>query len=64
MVTPETEAKFARRGVTLVQADVGRRFFARELRAGAGSPVELVCGQGPWERTEADLGRFELVESR
>jgi acyl transferase domain-containing protein/NAD(P)H-dependent flavin oxidoreductase YrpB (nitropropane dioxygenase family) len=56
MVTADTEAKFAAKGVTLVSAEVGRRLFREELARRAGGPVEVVCGAGPWERHEAEMG--------
>ena len=56
MVTAETEAKFAAKGVSLVSAAVGRRLFRHELARPAGGPVEVVCGAGPWERHEAGIG--------
>jgi NAD(P)-dependent dehydrogenase (short-subunit alcohol dehydrogenase family) len=56
MVTAETEAKFAAKGVTLVSAQVGRSLFRDELLRRAGGPVEVVCGAGPWERHEAEVG--------
>ena len=49
MVTPETEAKFEKRGVFLVSAELGRRLFRDELARCDGTPVEVICGQGPWE---------------
>jgi NAD(P)-dependent dehydrogenase (short-subunit alcohol dehydrogenase family) len=58
MVTAETEAKFAAKGVTLVDARLGRELLAAELRRRPGGPVEIVCGQGPWERHEAEVGRI------
>ena len=56
MVTPETEAKFAKRGVQLVSASMGRRLFRDELSRAAGSAVEVICGEGPWESQEAERG--------
>ena len=56
MVTAETEAKFAEKGVRLVSAQLGRRLFRQELARAAGSPVEVVCGEAPWESREAELG--------
>ncbi|BAL96452.1 type I polyketide synthase [Rubrivivax gelatinosus] len=58
MVTAETEAKFAAKGVTLVSAAVGRKLFADEISRPAGGPVEVVCGAGPWERHEAEIGAW------
>ena len=56
MVTADTEAKFAEKGVILVSAQVGRRLFVEELAHAAGGPVEVVCGAGPWEMHEAGIG--------
>ncbi len=60
MVTAETEDKFARRGVRLVGADRGRRVLAAELRTNGSGPVEVICGEGPWEEREAANGRMDL----
>jgi acyl transferase domain-containing protein/NAD(P)H-dependent flavin oxidoreductase YrpB (nitropropane dioxygenase family)/NADP-dependent 3-hydroxy acid dehydrogenase YdfG len=59
MVTAETEAKFAEKGVGLVGVESGRRLFAAELRMNGGNAVEVICGEGPWEEKEAALGRME-----
>ena len=56
MVTAETEAKFAKKGVRLVSAALGRRLFRQALLQAAGSPVEVVCGEAPWDSREAALG--------
>ena len=53
MVTAETTAKFAAKGVALVDAAQGRRLFADAVGAAPGGPVEIVCGQGDWEAHEA-----------
>ncbi|WP_425259604.1 SDR family NAD(P)-dependent oxidoreductase [Rubrivivax sp. RP6-9] len=60
MVTAETEAKFAAKGVELVSAAVGRGLFRDELARAAGGPVEVICGAGPWERHEAEVGVIRL----
>ncbi|WP_347807235.1 SDR family NAD(P)-dependent oxidoreductase [Pseudomonas sp. CAU 1711] len=59
MVTSETEKKFADKGVALVGAAQGRRLFAEALRLKAGHAVEVVAGDGPWERHEAEVGRCQ-----
>lgn len=59
MVTSETEKKFADKGVALVSAAQGRRLFDEALRLTAGHAVEVVAGDGPWERHEADVGRWQ-----
>jgi len=63
MVTAETEAKFAEKGVRLVSAALGRRLFRQELARTAGTPVEVVCGEAPWESREAQLGRIQMVSA-
>ena len=60
MVTSDTEAKFAEKGVTLVSAQEGRRRFVEELAHAAGGPVEVVCGAGPWEMHEAGIGTIRM----
>jgi hypothetical protein len=58
MVTADTEAKFAEKGVSLVTAALGRRLFRQELARAAGTPVEVICGEAPWESREGELGRI------
>jgi NAD(P)-dependent dehydrogenase (short-subunit alcohol dehydrogenase family) len=60
MVTAETEKKFEKRGVYLVSAKLGRRLFREELGRADDVPVEVICGQGPWEAQEAELGVIHL----
>lgn len=55
MVTAETAAKFAEKGVELVSAPVGCRLFADELCRLGDGPVEVICGRGPWEQHEATV---------
>ncbi|MGH8214053.1 MAG: SDR family NAD(P)-dependent oxidoreductase, partial [Rhodanobacteraceae bacterium] len=62
MVTAETEAKFARVGVRLVSAELGRRLFREELTRTAATPVEVVCGEAAWDTREAELGAIHLQE--
>lgn len=61
MVTAETEAKFAAKGVTLVSAAAGRQLFVDAVTRAPGGAVEIVCGQGPWEAHEAAVGAIERV---
>ena len=61
MVTPETEAKFAAKGVSLVTAELGRALFRDELLRRAGTPTEVICGRAPWEPLEAARGVFDLA---
>jgi hypothetical protein len=60
MVTAETEAKFARDGVKLVSAELGRKLFREELTRIAGTPVEVVCGEAAWDTREEELGAIHL----
>lgn len=62
MVTADTEAKFARVGVRLVSAELGRKLFREELTRAAGAPVEVVCGEAAWDTREAELGAIRLRE--
>ncbi len=62
MVTAETEAKFAEKGVQLVSAPLGRRLFRQEIARAAGTPVEVICGVGPWESREAVLGVIRTAQ--
>jgi len=59
MVTELTEAKFNARGIILVSAEVGRRLFREELALGDDMHIEIICGQGPWEEQEAEIGQVE-----
>ena len=61
MVTAQTEAKFAAKGVTLVSAEEGRRLFIEELGRQSTPQVEIVCGQGAWEQHEAARGQVQVV---
>jgi hypothetical protein len=61
MVTPDTEAKFAAKGVTLVSAAVGRQLFVDTVTRDGDGAVEIICGQGPWETHEATVGAIERV---
>ncbi|HMN75225.1 MAG TPA: SDR family NAD(P)-dependent oxidoreductase [Burkholderiaceae bacterium] len=61
MVTAETEAKFAEKGVQLVSAALGRRLFRQELARAEGTPVEVICGVGPWEERETTLGAIRAA---
>jgi acyl transferase domain-containing protein/NAD(P)H-dependent flavin oxidoreductase YrpB (nitropropane dioxygenase family)/NADP-dependent 3-hydroxy acid dehydrogenase YdfG len=62
MVTAETEAKFAAKGVTLVSASAGRQLFVEVVSRAPGGPVEIVCGQGPWEAHEEKVGATHRAE--
>ncbi len=62
MVTADTEAKFAEKGVLLVTAETGRKLFHDEIARSDFSHVEIVCGAGPWEFHEANIGAIQLQE--
>ena len=62
MVTADTEAKFAEKGVALVTASVGRRLFNDELCRATGAPIEIICGVGPWEQHEAAIGIVREID--
>ena len=64
MVTTETEAKFAAKGVTLVSPALGRELFLQELARAPGTAVEVICGQGDWEGHEAAKGTVVRAHSR
>jgi acyl transferase domain-containing protein/NAD(P)H-dependent flavin oxidoreductase YrpB (nitropropane dioxygenase family)/NAD(P)-dependent dehydrogenase (short-subunit alcohol dehydrogenase family) len=63
MVTAETEAKFAEKGVALVTAKAGRDVFREEILQQPSENIEVICGIGPWEKHEATIGRVEFDES-
>jgi NAD(P)-dependent dehydrogenase (short-subunit alcohol dehydrogenase family) len=63
MVTPETEAKFAAKGVRLVSAALGRRLFRGELARAAGGAVEVVFGEADWERHESERAPIRSAPS-
>ena len=56
MVTPEIEAKFAARGISLVQAPTGRALLRNELEECAREQIEVIYGEGPWEAHEQERG--------
>ncbi|MFA4915468.1 MAG: SDR family NAD(P)-dependent oxidoreductase [Syntrophales bacterium] len=59
MVTGDTEAKFAQKGIKLVSAELGRRVFREELTGPDRTHIEIVCGEGPWEQHENSVGQIE-----
>lgn len=59
MVTAETEAKFAKNGVRLVTAELGHQLFKDELLRVNNSDVEIICGEGPWEKRESTIGEIK-----
>ncbi|MDN3512805.1 MAG: SDR family NAD(P)-dependent oxidoreductase [Candidatus Brocadia sp.] len=50
MVSPEVKRQFAERGVQLIPPLTGRRMLDEELRLGKKGEVEIVIGDGPWEK--------------
>jgi acyl transferase domain-containing protein len=58
MVSLETRRKFESRGVRLVPAAEGARAFVDEVLRAPLDHVEIVAGQGPWERHETEMGVF------
>lgn len=59
MVTAETEAKFAKNGVRLVTAGIGHQLFKDELMRINNTDVEIICGEGPWEKRESTIGEIK-----
>ena len=53
MATEAVRAGFRSRGVEPIPVAAGRRFFVDEMRYGAHNDVELVVGEGPWQREGA-----------
>jgi hypothetical protein len=60
MVTPETEQKFAVKGVSLVFPELGRDLFLGEIVRGPRDQVEIIHGEGPWEVREGEVGRLQM----
>jgi NAD(P)-dependent dehydrogenase (short-subunit alcohol dehydrogenase family) len=48
MVSAEVEAQFARRGVELIQPEIGWQRAVEEVLFGTKGEVEIVYGNGPW----------------
>ena len=63
MVTPETERKFAEKGVTLVSPEVGQQLFLGEIMNGSVDQVEIVDGEGPWDSWETEIGAVRSASS-
>jgi len=63
MVSPETRRKFESRGVRLVPADGGAQAFMDEIMRAPADQVEVVAGDGPWEKHESDAGAFAPTQS-
>jgi acyl transferase domain-containing protein/NAD(P)H-dependent flavin oxidoreductase YrpB (nitropropane dioxygenase family)/NAD(P)-dependent dehydrogenase (short-subunit alcohol dehydrogenase family) len=61
MVNEATENKFAKQGVYLVHAELGRELFCQQLNADGA--VEIICGKAPWEESEAARGAIKLAHS-
>jgi acyl transferase domain-containing protein/NADP-dependent 3-hydroxy acid dehydrogenase YdfG len=58
MVSPETRRKFESRGVRLVPADSGAQAFVDEIMRAPLTQVEVIAGEGPWEKHETEAGAF------
>jgi len=64
MVSPDTRRKFESRGVRLVPADGGARAFADEILRAPFADVEVIAGEGPWEKHETEAGAFATAPPR
>ncbi len=58
MVSAETRRKFEAKRVGLVQPEGGAAACLDEILRGPVGDVEIILGDGPWERQEAEQGRF------
>jgi len=64
MVTAATEAKFSKHGVHLVTAELGRILFRYQVvNSKAAQDPEIICGEAPWEDSEARIGQFKLTNA-
>ena len=64
MVTEATEAKFSKHGVHLVTAELGRILFRYQVvNSKASQDPEIICGEAPWEDSEARIGKFKLTNA-
>ncbi|MCS0494083.1 SDR family NAD(P)-dependent oxidoreductase [Ancylobacter sp. MQZ15Z-1] len=60
MVSEETRRKFEAKGVGLVPPEAGALACLDEILRGPLEDVEIVIGEGPWERHEAEMGNLPL----
>jgi hypothetical protein len=58
MVSEEVRRQFTERGVQLITPEAGRRALDQEILFGRKGEVEVVFGDGPWEK---DRARSELA---
>jgi len=64
MVTEATEAKFRKFGVYLVTAELGRMLFRYQVaNSRASDEPEIICGEAPWEESEARIGKFQIADN-
>nr|WP_204368456.1 type I polyketide synthase [Neosynechococcus sphagnicola] len=63
MASEAVKNRFRAEGITPIPVVAGRQFFLQELRYGRKGDVEVIAGEGPWEKHEADLGAFAKVET-
>ncbi|MFQ5676118.1 MAG: SDR family NAD(P)-dependent oxidoreductase, partial [bacterium] len=54
MVSPGVRKQFADRGVQLISPEAGRRALLDELKFGQKGQVEIIVGDGPWEKIAAE----------
>jgi NAD(P)-dependent dehydrogenase (short-subunit alcohol dehydrogenase family) len=52
MASAEVQRQFAERGVQLIPPSAGCRLLDEELRFGRKGQVEVIIGDGPWERAQ------------
>lgn len=62
MANEEVKRQFVERGVIPISVAAGRQFFANELRYGSKTDVEVIAGEAPWEREEAQQGEWLVSE--
>jgi NAD(P)-dependent dehydrogenase (short-subunit alcohol dehydrogenase family) len=61
MVSPETRRKFEARGVRLVPADGGAQAFVDEIVRAPAEQIEVIAGEGPWEKHESEAGALAAI---
>ncbi|WP_029349950.1 type I polyketide synthase [Bosea sp. 117] len=64
MVSEETRRKFEAKGVGLVPPEGGALACAAEILKGPLGDVEIVIGEGPWERHEQDMARQQVARQQ
>ncbi len=58
MANEAVKRQFIERGVIPISVAAGRQFFADELRYGSACEVEVIAGEAPWEKEEAQQGQW------